>query len=187
MDMDHQSWIIAVTTRISSGLVEPNPLCDRWRSIGRHSIKESRCVVINKKQFASVGAHESFLSHVIKKRDERFPVLGHVEQGDGFRVYAQVAPRPCFEEFFERANATGHGDEAVGEFGQHRFAFVHGVDDMQLCEFAVRGFALHECVWHDANDFATSAKRSVGQCTHEANSAAAKYHRLIALGNECAE
>ena len=124
---------------------------------------------------------------MIEEHHERFPVVGNVEQGDGFRVYAQMAPRPRFEEFFECANAARHGDEPVGEFGEHRFAFVHGVDDVQLGELAVRGFALYKCVWHDANDFAARPQRRICQRAHQSDSATTKHHGVFAFGHEYAE
>ncbi len=47
--------------------------------------------------------------------DERVPEAGHIEQGHGLGVQADLPQVHDFEQFLQGARAAGQGDERVGQ------------------------------------------------------------------------
>ena len=93
----------------------------------------------------------------------------HIQQGAGFLVVSQLAPGPDLEQFFQRAQTTGQGDEAVGQAGHHGLALVHGAHDVQAGELLVGQFLVGQEAWDDADDFAPSLQDGVGHGAHQAD------------------
>jgi len=114
---------------------------------------------------------------VIEKRHQSRVEPIHVEKSDRLRVHAELRPRPDFEDFFERAEASGKCHEGIGERGHLRLALVHGVDDVQLAETAMPDLARPERVRNHADDFAAVREHRVRELTHQSNAAAAVHER----------
>src|SRR3954468_4998275 len=66
--------------------------------------------------------HEAAPGRVVKEVDETVPETRHVEQCERLGVVAQCVPRPGLEQFVERADAAGKGDEGVAQIRHLRFA-----------------------------------------------------------------
>ena len=75
---------------------------------------------------------------MIHEGDHPVPEAGDVEQGERLGVIAERVPAPRLEQFVERADAAGHGDEGVGKVGHLRLALVHVGDEVQLGEAGMR-------------------------------------------------
>jgi len=75
--------------------------------------------------------------------------------------------------FHERADATGHGNEGVGQVGHHRLARVHGVDDAQVGDAVMGDLAIGQGLRDDADHFPAGGQRRVGHHAHQADVAAA--------------
>ena len=81
------------------------------------------------------------LSH---EAEQRVVVAVDVEQADRLVVVAELAPGPDLEQFLERADAAGQGDEGVAAFGHHLLALVHGLARHAVRSGRVADLALHQ-------------------------------------------
>ena len=78
--------------------------------------------------------HEAARRDMVEEGDHPVPEAVDVEQGERLGVIAERVPAPRLEQFVERADAAGNGDEGVGQLGHHRLALVHVGDDVELGE-----------------------------------------------------
>jgi hypothetical protein len=118
------------------------------------------------------GADELLRAGVVEEGDEAVEVVGGVEQGAGLVVEAELSPGEDLKELVEGAHPAGEGDEGVGEVVHHRFAVVHGGDDVEASEGEVVDLAGEQGVGDDAKGLAAVVEDGVGEGTHEADGGA---------------
>ena len=72
----------------------------------------------------SVGAH------MRQQRDQRLPEAVDVGEQHRLGVAAELLPGHLLDQFLQRADAAGQGDERIGAFEHQPLALVHvGRDD----------------------------------------------------------
>lgn len=111
--------------------------------------------------------------HDVEKFQHRCEEAGDVEQADGFVVQAELEPRQCLEQFFQRTDAAGQDDEAIAEVRHQLLALMHGADAVHFSCPGVGEFLVGEVMRDDANDFASGGERGIGEQAHQPDIAAA--------------
>lgn len=133
--------------------------------------------------------HEAFFFPCIDEGEEGIVEAVDVRNDDGrtfpFSVNAQVAYG--IGEFFQRARASGKGDEGMAGSYHDFLSFDHVGDFDELCDAAVCLFLQDEDFGNDADDFAACCHGCVSDDAHEADSAAAVCDGATALGNGFSE
>jgi len=71
----------------------------------------------------------------------------------------ELPPGKHLDDLFERSEAAGQGDKAIGQHSHQRFALVHGIDDVQLGQAAVRDLLLLQRLRDHADDLATELQQ----------------------------
>ncbi len=127
----------------------------------------------------AVGEHALF-DAVVEEGEQGVVEAVGVEQKDGLGVEFEGVPGEDFEEFFERAEAAGEGDEGAGALADEGLAGVHGVGDVEFSEGGVGDFKVDQDRRDDADDAAAGVERGFGDGLHEADVGAAVHHADVA-------
>jgi hypothetical protein len=114
---------------------------------------------------------EPGVDHPVQLGDQRFPESIDVEQDDRFAVQPQLRPGGDLSEFLQRAQATGEGDEGIGQVVHELLALMHRPDLVQRGQARVGDFTGEQARWDYPDDPAAVAESGIGQLTHEANAA----------------
>ena len=170
-----------------SGVAESKPAACGRRRKHIESVQQANGIVIDHQPIVRRAAQESLTFDVGEELHHRFPEPGHLQQRHRLLVHTKLRPRPRLEKLLKGAESTGQHDERVGEFREHRLAFMHRIDDVQGGQTAMCHFALHERVWHDADHLTAGGQRPIGQCAHAPRVSATKDHRLTACREEASE
>ena len=117
---------------------------------------------------------EALGGSMIEKGEKAVVISLCVDEDAGFLVDFELRPGDDLNELVEGAVASGKRDEGVGVLIHEGFALVHGLDDVEMRDSAMRDFAIHEHVGHDADDFRASREGGIGEDAHEANGGSAK-------------
>ena len=81
----------------------------------------------------SDGRMNSRFAHMRQQRDQRLPEAVDVGEQDRLGVTAELLPGHLLDQFLQRADAAGKGDERIGVLEHQPFALVHvGRDDHLL-------------------------------------------------------
>ena len=129
-------------------------------------------------------ADEVFGDGVVEEGEEGVVETGDVQQAVGFAVKAELRPGEDFGEFLEGAEAAGQGDEGIRQLGHESLALVHGGDDAEVFESAVRNFFGNKGLGYDADDFATAGKHGVGDGSHQSDASTAVNEADSAAGEK---
>jgi hypothetical protein len=88
-------------------------------------------------------------------------------------VDAELRPRPLLSELFERSRSAGKGQEGIGAVGHEHLPLVHRVDEDQLGQVLVDGFARLQRPRDDARDLRPGGEGGIRHRAHQADVAAA--------------
>ena len=91
-----------------------------------------------------LGAQEPLGDGVVEETQQQVEVAERIEQPDRLCVQAQLSPGGHLGELVERPQATGQGDEPIGELDHRRLALVHGADHPQVREAGVGDLGVDE-------------------------------------------
>ena len=100
---------------------------------------------------------------------------------------AKLLPRQLLDQFLERADAAGQGNEGVRAFEHQPLAFMHVVGHDQLLRPGRRMFAFGEKIRDDAGDGSAMFQRRAGHRTHQSDRAAAIDEPDAAFGQRLAK
>src|ERR1700678_2067991 len=89
-------------------------------------------------------ADEAVLAAPVELPYQWVIVAAQIGQQTRLTVNAQLYPGNRLAELLERSEASRQRDEAVGEFGHQGLALVHGADDAQVADAAVRQLAVFQ-------------------------------------------
>ena len=90
-----------------------------------------------------------------------------IQDADRLPMHAELGPREDLHEFFQGTEATGKGDETVGQVGHPLLARMHRVDDLQLLDPAVRDLVFFQEHWKNPSHESPALDRRVGERAHE--------------------
>src|ERR1043166_7606384 len=128
-------WPHAASTNASTNalrLITMNPPLHRGRYVLAKPREHAIGIGVDDGGIAHVRPDERLGNRAVEELHERSVIAGGVEEAARLGVHAELRPRPDLEDLFERAEAAGERDEAVGEIGHRRLALVHRLDDANL-------------------------------------------------------
>ncbi len=131
-----------------------------------------------------LGSNQLLFDAEVQKMDEAIPIACDIQKTAGLMMNPEQCPRDDFEDFFERAEAAGHGDETVGQIRHFRLALVHTIDDVHFSDAGVSDLFTSETVRDDANGLAAILHDCIGDRAHEADVAAAVNERNAFAGQQ---
>ena len=94
---------------------------------------------------------------MVKRGEQRLPVIGNVEQNDRFSMQPQLRPAQHLAQLIQRAVPSRQRDKGIRQLGHFVLALMHIADDMQLRQAAMRHFPIHKLLWDHANRLAASS------------------------------
>ena len=86
---------------------------------------------------------------------------------------AELLPGHLLDQFFQRADAAGKGDECVGAFEHQPLAFVHVRRDDQLGQVRIHALAVGKKIGNDPGHGAAVIQHGFGDRTHQTDRSAA--------------
>ena len=105
----------------------------------------------------------------------------------GFLCRPSCAQVSLLDQFFQRADAAGQGDERVGALEHDLLAGVHVGRDDQLVRLGHGVLARHQELGDDAGDLAAVFEHGLGDGAHQPDGAAAIDEPDVVVGEEFAE
>ena len=117
-------------------------------------------------------ADEVELAHMGEEDEQGFPEAVNIRHENGFCVAAELGPGELLDEFLQRADPAGQGNEGIGAFEHELFAGVHVGDDNHVIRAVEHDFALFEKFRDNACDFAAMIEDRAGNGAHQADIAA---------------
>src|SRR3989339_780938 len=111
--------------QMASGFIRLQPLPYAGWLVAGKPIQQRLGLLLHNQEGAVRWFEKRPRSRVIQKAGQCIKIARHVEQAARFGVDAKLGPGPDFKNFFKRADAARHGDEAIREFGHHGFALMH--------------------------------------------------------------
>ena len=124
--------------------------------------EQSGGVFVHRENAAVFGGDEAVRDRVVDELNEGVVIVIDIEDADGLGLITELAPGEGLEQFFERAQAAGQGDERVGELGHGGFAGVHRVDDHEFADAFVHHARHIHRVRDDANGPSSSRQHGIG-------------------------
>lgn len=155
-----------------------------WGSVVLETLDEALRVVFDHHHFPVLGAQEFLGDHAFEENPEGIEVAVNVEEATRFVMEAELAPGPNLEHFLERADTARQSDKTIREVRHHGLAFVHGGDNTQFGETAVREFLGFQVVRDDADNLPAGLEHGVSHGTHQAGLSPAINQADIFLSKE---
>ena len=122
-----------------------------------------------------------------EQRDQRFPEAVDVGEQHRLGVPAELLPGHLLDQFLQRADAAGQGDERVGAFEHQPLALVHVGRDDHFLNARQHMFAGSQKIRNDAGDGAAVIQRGFGDRAHQADRTAAIDEADIVLGESLSQ
>ena len=127
-------------------------------------------------------ADEFGLAHMRQQRDQRLPESVDVGQQNRLGVAAELLPGHLFDQFLQRADAAGQGDECIGMLEHQPLALVHVRRDDHFLNASQHMFPGPEEVRNDPGHGAAMVQRGFGDRTHQPDRSTAINQPDIVLG-----
>src|SRR5689334_4491985 len=102
-------------------------------------------------------------------------------------MIAEHAADDDFENFLERAQSAGKGDEGVTPLFEEVLAFAHAVGDDEVVAFFIADSVIHQKAWRDAGYFPAGGAGGVGENAHATDVVAAVHEDPILFSDRGAE
>ena len=84
-------------------------------------------------------------------------------------MHPQLCPGHHFEEFFQCSQTTRQRDEAVGQFCHLCFAFMHGLNYMQLGQLCIGHPHINQLLGDDADNLSPALQAGIRHLPHQTN------------------
>ena len=100
-----------------------------WRFVNEQAVNQLSRLLGNNQQPTIAGGDKPLVDLMVEHLPQRIEKAVYVEQTHRLGVDAQLDPGDRLEQFFQRAETAGQGDEGVGQLGHARLALVHRLND----------------------------------------------------------
>lgn len=148
-----------------------------------HRLEQGGGIIARADHFPVCGMKEPIADGASEEAEQVIEIAFRIEQRDGLAVEAELRPGESLEQLIERAEASGQGEEGIGEFAHEGLAVVHGFDDVLAGEARVGDLLVYERLRDDADDLAARFERGIGERAHEADAGAAVDEAQPAAGD----